>query len=115
MRPVQERFASAWATVVRSRDPKAAVVGFAQEVVALVGVPANGDVERLVSDVVGQVSGDGGGGRRSFSTGVSRVVPSAAGLPEAYEQARKAVQVGPPDARRPARSRTSTGSASSGC
>lgn len=94
VRPVQERFAAAWATVVRSRDPKAAVVGFAQEVVALVGVPTNGDVERLVSEVVTQVSGDGGGGRRSFSTGVSRVVPSAAGLPEAYEQARKAVHVG---------------------
>jgi purine catabolism regulator len=94
LRPVQERFTAAWSTVVRARDSKAAVVGFAQEVVAIVGVPRGGDVERLVREIVGEVSGDGGGGRQSFSTGVSRVVPTAAGLPEAYEQARKAVSVG---------------------
>jgi purine catabolism regulator len=94
VRPAQERFAAAWTTVLRARDPKAAVVGFSQEVVALVGVPRGGDVERLVREIVGEVSGDGGGGRQSFSTGISRVVSSATDLPEAYEQARKAVYVG---------------------
>ena len=94
LRPVQERLALALATVVRPRDPAAPVVGFSQEVVALLGVPRDGDVDRLVRDVVRQVSGDGGGGRRSFSTGVSRVVPTVDGVPSAYEQARKAVQVG---------------------
>jgi purine catabolism regulator len=94
VRPVQDRFAAGWSSVVRSRDGKAAVVGFAQEVVALVGVPAHGDVDRFVRELVGHVSGDGGGGRRSFSTGVSRVIESPHALPEAYEQARKAVHVG---------------------
>jgi len=43
---------------------------------------------------VRDVSGDGGGGRRSFGTGVSRVAASPAGIPTAYEQARTAVRVG---------------------
>ena len=93
-RPALERFAAAWQTVVRPRDPHAAVAGFTSEVVAVLGIPADGDVDRLVRDVVREVSGDGGGGRRSFSTGVSRVVPSAERLPRAYEQAVKAARVG---------------------
>lgn len=94
VRPLPERFAAAWSTVVRRRDPAAAVAGFAQEVVALLGVPQSGEVDHLIRDIVGAVSGDGGGGRRSFSTGVSRIVVSPSGLPHAYEQARRAVQVG---------------------
>jgi purine catabolism regulator len=94
LRPVQERLAAAWATVVRPGDPAAPVVGFSQEVVALLGLPAHGDAERMVREVVRQVSGDGGGGRLPFSTGVSRVVTGTEGIPAAYEQARKAVQVG---------------------
>ena len=94
LRPAQERFAAAWTSVVHARDPRAAVAGFAAEVVALLGVPAGGDVERTVAELVSVVSGDGGGGRRSFSCGVSRVVVDPRGLPAAYEQARKAVHVG---------------------
>jgi purine catabolism regulator len=94
LRPAQERFAAAWTSVVHARDPRAAVAGFAAEVVALVGVPGDGDVERAVGELVSAVSGDGGGGRRSFSCGVSRAVTSPRALPAAYEQARKAVHVG---------------------
>jgi PucR family transcriptional regulator, purine catabolism regulatory protein len=94
LRPVQERFAAAWQTVVRGRDPHAPVVGFTQEVVALLGVPRGGDPDRAVRGIVREVSGDGGGGRRPFSTGVSRVVSDPSGLPAAYEQARRAVVVG---------------------
>ena len=112
LRPMQERFATAWAQVVRQRDPKAPVVGFSQEVVAILGVPAvpalpgkpglpggapNANTEsitRTVRDLVRHVSGDGGGGRRSFSTGISRPISSPDELPGAYEQARKAVSVG---------------------
>jgi purine catabolism regulator len=94
LRPAQERFTAAWTSVVRARDPQAAVAGFAAEVVALVGAPAGGDVERTVADLVSAVSGDGGGGRRSFTCGVSRVVADPRGLPAAYTQARKAVHVG---------------------
>ena len=94
LRPVQDRFAAAWQTVVRGRDPHAPVVGFTQEVVALLGVPRGGDPDRAVRAIVREVSGDGGGGRRPFSTGVSRVVGDPSGLPAAYEQARRAVVVG---------------------
>ena len=93
-RPVQERFTAAWQSVVRSRDPRAPVVGFHREVVALLAVPPGSDPDRVVRPVVREVSGDGGGGRRSFATGVSRVVTDPQRLPEAYEQARRAVQVG---------------------
>ena len=73
LRPVQERFATAWQSVVRWRDPKAPVVNFNQEVVVLLGLPSGGGgadaVERAVGELVRQVVGDGGGGRderRSF-------------------------------------------------
>jgi purine catabolism regulator len=97
LRPLQERFATAWAQVVRQRDAKAPVVGFSQEVVAILGVPEDADTEsitRIVRDLVRHVSGDGGGGRRSFSTGISRPISSPDELLAAYEQARKAVSVG---------------------
>src|SRR5665647_669317 len=97
LRHMQERFATAWARVVRQRDAKAPVVGFSQEVVAVLGMSEDADSEsitRAVRDVVRHVSGDGGGGRRSFSTGSSRPISSPDELPGAYEQARKAVSVG---------------------
>jgi purine catabolism regulator len=93
-RPAGERFASAWQGVVRQRDPSAPVVGFHREVVALLGVPPSGDADRLVRELVREVSGDGGGGRRSFGTGVSRVAARPEHIPRAYEQARTAVRVG---------------------
>jgi purine catabolism regulator len=97
LRVVQELFATAWARVVRHRDPQAPVVGFSQEVVAVLGVSLDADSEsitRIVRDLVRRVSGDGGGGRRSFSTGISRPISSPDELLGAYEQARQAVSVG---------------------
>jgi purine catabolism regulator len=48
-----------------------------------------------VRDLVREVSGDGGGGgRRSFGTGVSRLAASPDGIPGAYGQARTALRVG---------------------
>lgn len=94
---LQDRFAAAWSRVVGLRDPHAPVVGFSQEVVVVLGAERDRDPEavlRTVREMVRAVSGDGGGGRRSFSTGVSRVVDSVADLPEAYSQALKAVSVG---------------------
>ncbi|MDI2124730.1 PucR family transcriptional regulator [Yinghuangia seranimata] len=94
LRPTHERFATAWSMVVRERDPKAAVVGYSQEVVVVMGTPTRSSAGEAVRQMVAQVSGDGGGGRRAFSTGVSRVVNSPELLPEAYEQARRAARVG---------------------
>jgi purine catabolism regulator len=94
VRPAQERFSSAWTSVVRARDSAAAVVGFAHEVVVLLGAAGPAEAERAVADAVAAVAGNGGGGRRSFSTGVSRRVTSPEQLPAAYEQARKALHVG---------------------
>jgi purine catabolism regulator len=92
-RPAPEGFAAVWQTVVRSRDPHAPVAGFTREVVAVLGAPPEGDVDRLVRDLVAEVSGDGGV-HRSFSTGVSRVAESPEQIAVAYEQARTAVRVG---------------------
>jgi purine catabolism regulator len=100
LRPVQERFATAWSSVVRWRDAKAPVVNFNQEVVVLLGLPSGAagttadGIERSVGELVRQVTGDGGGGRRSFSLGISRPALTPQELPRAYEQARKAVRIG---------------------
>ncbi len=94
---LQQRFARAWSQAMAVRDPGAPVVGFSQEVVALHAVPADADTDaimRAVGEVVRIVRGDGGGGRRTFSTGVSGPVDSPAGLPAAYEEALSAVSVG---------------------
>jgi PucR family transcriptional regulator, purine catabolism regulatory protein len=93
-RPHLERYLAAWQSVVRPRDPKAPVVGFHREVVALLGAPTGRDLQRLVRDLVREVAADGGSGRHSFGTGVSRVVTTADQIPAAYEQARTAVRVG---------------------
>ena len=97
VRSLQERFVRAWVQAVRTRDPRLPVAGFSQEVVSLHPVIDGANtaaVMRGVGEVVKVVSGDGGGGRRSFSTGVSRPITSAADLPCAYDEALKAVHVG---------------------
>jgi len=87
----QERFAAAWTAAVRRRDRSAAVASFAHEIVAIVGLPAIGDLQDLVNGLVREVSS-----RESlvFSTGVSRPVKTPGKLPDAYDQAVKAVRVG---------------------
>ncbi|MGI8667186.1 MAG: PucR family transcriptional regulator [Jatrophihabitans sp.] len=92
-RSQHERFTSAWQQVVRVRDKSAPVVGFSQELVALIPV-RTGTPEAVVAEIVAAVTGDRGGGRRSFCAGVSRVVDSPAAIAAGYAQARKAVAVG---------------------
>jgi purine catabolism regulator len=57
-------------------------------------VPGEGQERAVVQRAVRGVRGDGGGGRRPFAAGVSRLVAGVDGLPDAYEQARKALQAG---------------------
>src|SRR6185437_14787561 len=101
-RSQHERFSSAWQQVMRARDKAAPVVGFSQEVVALVPLevtpgsdgPVVGDAGPVVAEIVAAVAGDRGGGRQPFCAGVSRPVAGPAGIAAGYAQARKAVAVG---------------------
>lgn len=97
----QERFSAAWRQVTRALDPATPSVDFSSEVVTLLPVGELGSgAEAAVAghDVVRRavtaVTGDKGGGRRPFSVGVSRVASSLEALPEAYAQARRAVEIG---------------------
>ncbi|GEP38794.1 transcriptional regulator [Nocardioides psychrotolerans] len=94
----QERFAAAWQQVSGNLDSGIPSADFSSEVVTLLPL-ADGDDDpvagdRVVRRTVTAVSGDRGGGRRPFSVGVSRVAHSLDELPEAYVQARRAVEVG---------------------
>jgi purine catabolism regulator len=93
LRQAQDRLSAAWTAAVRRRDPGAAVASFAHEVVAVVGMSTDGDLAGLVKDATA-VFAEHSGRRRTFSTGVSRMVDRPTALPEAYEQAAKAVRVG---------------------
>jgi purine catabolism regulator len=92
-RSQHERFVSAWQQVLRARDKAAPVVGFSHEVVALLPV-RSADQGRMVAELIAAVSGDRGGGRQSFSAGVSRRVLEPSQIAAGYAQARKAVSVG---------------------
>ena len=97
VRSLQERFVRAWVQAVRARDATTPVAGFSQEVVALLPVGPDADTDavlRAVGEIAKVVRGDGGGGRRTFSTGVSRPITSVVDLPAAYDEALKAVHVG---------------------
>ncbi len=94
LRAASDRFALAWESVVRARDPRAAVVGFSSEVVALIGSVEGVTPITALNEIAAAVSGDGGGGRRKFTAGVSRIAKGPNELPTAYEQARQAVRVG---------------------
>jgi purine catabolism regulator len=98
----QERFSAAWRQVAGGLGAGIPTVDFSSEVVTLLPVgeddPAVVDEPLAGHDAVRRavtaVAGDKGGGRRSFSVGVSRVARSLEDLPEAYAQARRAVEVG---------------------
>src|SRR5215831_56895 len=94
LRPVQERFVTAWQTVMRARDPGGPVASFNAEVVVLLGGVDDTGLDKLLGELDRQVAGDRGGGRLSFSLGVSRMARLPSELPRAYEQARTAVRIG---------------------
>ena len=94
----QQRFCAAWRQVTEAVDPAVPSVDFSSEVVTLLPVEAESEGpvagHAVVRRVVTAVAGDKGGGRRPFSVGVSRVAATLDELPEAYAQARRAVEVG---------------------
>ncbi len=94
----QGRFSAAWGQVSQDLDRTIATADFSSEVVTLLPVGAGDDEpvagNGVVRRAVTAVAGDRGGGRRPFSVGVSRVASSLGELPEAYAQARRAVEMG---------------------
>ncbi|GAA3508469.1 PucR family transcriptional regulator [Actinomadura keratinilytica] len=99
-RVAQERLAAAWSTAVRRHDRGAAVASFAHEVVAVIGTAdgdgpplSSGPVQAMLKEATA-IFAEHLSGKRTFSTGISRTVTSPSALPEAYEQAVKAVRVG---------------------
>lgn len=97
IRALQDRFTRAWVRTATTRDATTPVMGFSQEVVALFPIDAAATREAVMGEVtriVTTVRGLGGGGRRTFCTGVSQPVTSIEMLPRAYEEALNAVTVG---------------------
>lgn len=92
-RTAQDRLTAAWELVLQHRDKAVPIVGFRHEVVALVPATRENAVD-VVAGLVAAVAGYCHGGRRSFSTGVSRVIDTMADLPTAYDHARKAAAIG---------------------
>ncbi|HET9423576.1 MAG TPA: helix-turn-helix domain-containing protein [Nocardioides sp.] len=93
----QERFAAAWRQVCSGFGDGIPTVDFSSEVVTLLPVSADDEAvpgQDVVARAVKAVAGDKGGGRRSFSVGVSRLAHTLDDLPEAYAQARRAAEVG---------------------
>lgn len=96
-RRYQERFSAAWRQVTQGVEPGIPSVDFSSEVVSLLPVDEASDGHPgadVVRRTVAAVAGDKGGGRRSFSVGVSRVAATLDDLPACYGQARRAVEVG---------------------
>jgi PucR family transcriptional regulator, purine catabolism regulatory protein len=91
-RRAQERLAAAWIAALRARDPRTAVVGYSQEVVALVAGAS--DPVEAARQLAATVTADMTASKHSFSVGVSRVVAGTVALPDGYEQARQALRVG---------------------
>lgn len=99
----QTRFHNAWTQVVGRESRAFPCADFSDEIVSLLALPdaASRDpgecleqLQRLVERIVRDVAGDRGGGRRPFSVGTSRLVTSFEQLPTAYQQARRATEVG---------------------
>ncbi len=77
-----------WTLAVRDRDRKAAVAGFATELVAVVGAD---DAEALARKVHADMTASTG---RACSIGVSQVATGPLDIPRLYEEARVALQAG---------------------
>jgi purine catabolism regulator len=87
--PAVMRSVEVWMSAVRARDVRAAVAGFATELVAVAG--AASDPVALARKIQAEM---GAATRRVYSVGVSQVGQSPAEIPRLYEEARLALGVG---------------------
>ncbi|MFE4500854.1 helix-turn-helix domain-containing protein [Rhodococcus sp. NPDC056743] len=90
--PVVDRQAMAFSGAIAHRDRGAAVTALTGETVIVMGVGT--DTMALVRELATVVRGEGGGGRRPFSVGVSRPAAAIEAVPTLYAQARTALTVG---------------------
>ncbi|WP_158546653.1 PucR family transcriptional regulator [Halopolyspora algeriensis] len=88
-----ERFAAGWRKVAQETDPAAACVDYSSEVVTIMPAATVDEAAEIVRQATRDVAGDRGGGRRPFSVGASRRTEGLHDLPEAYMQARRALDV----------------------
>ena len=86
--PAAVRSIELWTSTIRAHDSRAAVAGFATELVALTGVP---DPVALARKAQADMSA---AARRVYSVGVSQVGAGPEAIPRLYEEARIALQVG---------------------
>ncbi|WP_345677946.1 helix-turn-helix domain-containing protein [Yinghuangia aomiensis] len=94
LRRQQDALTAAWTATVRQADPDGVVAGYAGEIVALLTAVPGQDGSGTARDAAGRVRTACARIPRTFSTGISRPVRGLAGLPEAYDQARRAVAAG---------------------
>jgi PucR family transcriptional regulator, purine catabolism regulatory protein len=87
--PAAMRSVEVWMSAVRSRDPHAAVAGFATELVAVAG--AASDPVALARKIAAEMAM---ATRRVYSVGVSQVGAGPEHIPRLYEEARVALLVG---------------------
>src|SRR5699024_298635 len=99
----QSRVHVAWTQLTARESERFPVADYSEQVMAIPALPeedltapagAVARLQRMVEGIVHRVSGDRGGGRRPFSVGTSRLVTSFEQLPDAYQQARRATEVG---------------------
>ena len=77
-----------WSLAIRDRDPNSAVAGFATELVAVVGAVGAEELARKVhADMTASIG-------RPCSVGVSQVGAGPVDIPQLYDEARVALQVG---------------------
>ncbi len=77
-----------WTRAIRDRDPRAAVAGFATELVAVVSAAGDAALARKIHADMTASTG------RAYSVGVSQVGTGPLDIPRRYEEARVALQVG---------------------
>lgn len=94
LRRQQDALTAAWTATVRQADPDAVVAGYAGEIVALLTAVPGQSGAGAAREAAGRVRTACARIPRTFSTGISRPVRGLAGLPEAYDQARRAVAAG---------------------
>jgi purine catabolism regulator len=96
LRELDDRLASAWQRAIRDHDPRAPAAGIRGEVIVLLPVGENdqAQIRGVVRTLAKRARSDRTGPNRSASVGISRATETIEDLPDAYQQAQRAVRAG---------------------